>query len=255
MPIPVSETSRSTTPSPSTRRRRIVTRPPLGVNLIAFDNRFQTTCCRRTGSPLTTPSDGSASVSTRMNLASAAGRSVSTPWRTSATRSTSRTSSRSVPLIACDTSSRSLISRVCARALRSMVSIAVCRRRSSRSPDASMCAQPWIAVSGVRSSCDRVIRNSSLSVLAASASRRARRSPSSAPASRSLISPQPDRFDAAARRTAPAPHSASRPSGGTGRRASPAIVRDEREEKQRRTRAPGGATRSAPRSRRATRRR
>ena len=33
-----------------------------------------------------------------------------------------------------------------------------------------MCAQPWIAVSGVRSSCESVIRNSSFSVLAASAS-------------------------------------------------------------------------------------
>jgi hypothetical protein len=103
-------------------------RPPLGVNLIAFDNRFQITCCRRTGSPLTTPSDGSASVSTRMNLASAAGRSVSTPLRTNTSRSTSCTSRRSVPPIAWDTSSRSLMSRVCARALRSIVSIAVFRR-------------------------------------------------------------------------------------------------------------------------------
>ena len=34
-----------------TRRHATSMRPPFGVNLTAFDNRFQSTCCRRPGSP------------------------------------------------------------------------------------------------------------------------------------------------------------------------------------------------------------
>src|SRR5215468_8144424 len=51
MPLPVSLTkirkSSATRPTPSS------TRPPLGVNLIAFESRFQTTCCNLVASPKT----------------------------------------------------------------------------------------------------------------------------------------------------------------------------------------------------------
>ena len=57
MPIPVSLTTIST--CEFTRSRRTCTRPFFGVNFTAFDTRFQTTCCRRPGSPDTGPTRGS----------------------------------------------------------------------------------------------------------------------------------------------------------------------------------------------------
>ena len=39
--------------APSIRDEAISTRPPAGVNLTAFDSRFQMTCCRRSASPAT----------------------------------------------------------------------------------------------------------------------------------------------------------------------------------------------------------
>ena len=78
------------------------------------------------------------------------------------------TSRRSLPVMMRDTSSRSSMSCACARALRSMV---VERRAPSvpgrRAPLRSIRAQPRIALSGVRSSCDSVARNSSLARFAA----------------------------------------------------------------------------------------
>ena len=47
MPWPVSLTTSST--RESTRCERTCTRPPRGVNLTAFDSRFHTTCCSRSG--------------------------------------------------------------------------------------------------------------------------------------------------------------------------------------------------------------
>ena len=57
MPMPVSLTTIST--CEFTRSRRTCTRPRFGVNFTAFDTRFQTTCCRRPGSPDTGPTRGS----------------------------------------------------------------------------------------------------------------------------------------------------------------------------------------------------
>ena len=57
MPAPVSRTAIVATPSPACRE--IATWPPSGVNLIAFDRRFQTTCWRRAGSPTTGPTSSS----------------------------------------------------------------------------------------------------------------------------------------------------------------------------------------------------
>ena len=75
-----------------------------------------------------------------------------------------------------DTSSMSSISSACARALRSMVSSAFCSLSGDKVSARSMCVHPTIALSGVRSSCDSVARNSSLARLAASAASRASRS-------------------------------------------------------------------------------
>ncbi len=58
-----------------------------------------------------------------------------------------------------------------AAALRSMVSRARKRAGSSSLPMRSMRAQPRMALSGVRSSCERVARNSSLTRLTRCASR------------------------------------------------------------------------------------
>ena len=55
--MPVSLTTISTWEF--TRSRRTWTRPFFGVNFTAFDTRFQTTCCRRPGSPDTGPTRGS----------------------------------------------------------------------------------------------------------------------------------------------------------------------------------------------------
>ena len=64
----------------------------------------------------------------------------------------------------------------CTFALRSMVSMARATVASSRPPVRSMCAQPTIALSGVRSSWESMARNSSFIRLAsrASSSRRVR---------------------------------------------------------------------------------
>ena len=76
-------------------------------------------------------------------------------------------------------SSKSSISCACARALRSMLCRPRCRSAWSRVPRRSTCAQPRMADSGVRSSCDRVVRKSSFSWFVRSASARASRSLSS----------------------------------------------------------------------------
>ena len=71
------------------------------------------------------------------------------------------------------TSRMSEMSCSCAWALRTMVSTAACRRAAASAGSRSMCAQPRIALSGVRSSCDSVARNSSLTRPASSATVRA----------------------------------------------------------------------------------
>jgi len=91
-------------------------------------------------------------------------------------KSTGWISIRSLPAMMRETSRMSSISSACARALRSIVSSARCSFSGDRDRDRSMCVHPTIALSGVRSSCDSVARNSSLARLAASAASRASRS-------------------------------------------------------------------------------
>src|SRR5206468_10662471 len=91
----------------SSYARRTVTRPPLGVNLIAFENRFSTTCCRRSGSPATVAAAGASRVSTSILLPSAAGRTDSAASSIIVASSTGRTSRRTLPAMMRETSSSS----------------------------------------------------------------------------------------------------------------------------------------------------
>src|SRR5215475_6595027 len=61
MPLPVSLTAMQM--YGSTRSSRASTRPPRGVNLTALESRFQTTCCKRAGSPVIWPISEGRSVS------------------------------------------------------------------------------------------------------------------------------------------------------------------------------------------------
>ena len=75
--------------APSSRRFS-VTRisPPLGVNLIALDTRFQTTCWSRSESAEIDTGSSSRRTSSRMPLASAVGRPISTAAAVTASRLT-----------------------------------------------------------------------------------------------------------------------------------------------------------------------
>ena len=120
MPMPVSATAIST--CASSRCEHDLHVPPRGVNLMAFDSRFQTTCCRRPGSPEIGPAAGSRMRSTRMPLASAAGVTVSIAASMNESGCSGCMSSRSLPEMMRLMSSRSSMSCVWTRALRSIVS-------------------------------------------------------------------------------------------------------------------------------------
>ena len=160
MPMPVSATLIST--CEFTRSSSTCTLPPFGVNLIALDSRFQTTCCSRLGSPEIGPARGSSSFSSRMPLASAAGRTVSTAASMNATRLDRL---HVEPHLAGDDAAH--VEQVFDQlrlhagvALDRLEALAADRRRRCV-PRRSTCDQPRIALSGVRSSCDSVARNSS----------------------------------------------------------------------------------------------
>ena len=162
---------------PGKHSRRRLTRPPRGVNLIAFMSRFQITCCNLLGSPLTRQLASSSSVSIGIPFASAAGRSASIAACTIGATLSGRTSSWRLPVMMRETSRRSSMSRACERALRSIISSARSRFSvRSTSPLRISVAQPRIEVSGVRSSCESVARNSSFSRSASSARWRRSRS-------------------------------------------------------------------------------
>lgn len=74
MPMPLSVID--TSASPSTSRRLTSTCPPFGVNLSAFDTRFQAICWRRSRSPTTMMSRSNSRV-TMIDFAAAAGISES----------------------------------------------------------------------------------------------------------------------------------------------------------------------------------
>ena len=169
MPGPSSATESSV--CASRRRSRTRTRPPFGANLSALERRFQTTCCRRSASPEIAVAPGSRSCSRRTSRACAAGPTVSRAAFTTSARLIGLTARRSLPAMIRDTSRMSEMSWFWMFAFRSIVSTARRVVSGSSFPERSMCAHPTIAWSGVRSSCDRVARNSSLRRFACCASR------------------------------------------------------------------------------------
>jgi hypothetical protein len=158
---------------PAVRPHRPPTRPPCGVNLIAFDNRFHTICWSRSASPRTAIGRSGSDAVRKMRFASAAGCTTSTAARVIATRSTGRKSKRHSPATMRDMSSRSSISRAWAYALRRIELTARAVRVVPRFPAWSMFAQARIGVSGVRSSCETVAKNASFARLASSSRMRA----------------------------------------------------------------------------------
>ena len=138
-----------------------------------------TTCCRRAGSPEMGEEIGARTTSRVMPFAPAVGRAESTDARTSAGRSSAAISRSSLPETMRETSRRSAISVFCTFRLRSMVSTARWIRAGSVCPSLRMCTQPTIAVSGVRSSWERVAKKMSFIRAASSSSLLATESSSS----------------------------------------------------------------------------
>ena len=123
MPTPSSLTASSTSRFAAPRRER--TWPPGGVNLIAFESRFQTTCCSRLAIAEHLAGVVGDRWRSRIARASAAGLSAETTVSNTAAIDTGWMSSRSLPEVMRLTSSRSSIRRACARALRSIVAAAL----------------------------------------------------------------------------------------------------------------------------------
>ena len=183
MPMPVSATLIST--CEFTRSSTTCTLPPLGVNLIAFDSRFQTTCCRRSGRRRSGRPAGRGTVASRMSFASADGRTVSI----AASMNDARVDRLDVEAHLARGDPAHVEQVVDELGLHARVALdgleaASVVRRGPSAPRRRTCDQPRIALSGVRSSCESVARNSSFISLMRSASVRAARSLSSS-ASRS----------------------------------------------------------------------
>ena len=114
IPGPVSVTDSST--RLLVRRSARCTAPPSGVNLIAFESRFQTICCSRAPSAYSAPTDGSALTAIWMRFASATDWMTSIAARMMSCMSTGARERRSLPDMMRATSSRSSISCDCRRA-------------------------------------------------------------------------------------------------------------------------------------------
>ena len=169
MPLPVSLTTISARPSASPTR--LSTPPPSGVNLMAFESRFQTTCCKRPPSPHTRRGAPPRIDLSRMPFACAAGRTATIAAAITSRRSTGPAFRRSLPAAMRETSVRSSTSRVSDATLRSIASSARGIFAASSLPFPSRRAHTTTALSGVRSSWERVIRNSPLMRSASRASR------------------------------------------------------------------------------------
>ena len=147
--------------------------PPVGVKRIAFDSRLRSTCWRRRASPLTMAGE-STTQSRWMPLRSISGR---TAWHASSSASwmrIGRGSMRRAPLTTRDMSTRSSRSCRCRSALRRMTCSASRTSGGRSRRGSSTCVQPRMAFSGLRSSCEMVVRNSSRRCAASSAAARRR---------------------------------------------------------------------------------
>jgi hypothetical protein len=177
IPSPVSDTTIRACPLCSSTRSD--TWPPRGVNFNAFPSRLTRICRRRSASPQTTSAWGGVSSDSRTPLPANSARIDSRAVTARPVTSTADGSRWSRPVRLRETSIRSVTSWDWSRALRWITSSACTVRCALSVPPRSSEAQPMIALSGVRSSCDTMARNSSLSRLASSASSRAARSTSS----------------------------------------------------------------------------
>ncbi len=151
--------------------------PPVGVNRIAFDSRLRSTCWSRRASPLTMAGE-STTQSRWIPLRSISGR---TAWHASSSASwmrIGRGSMRRAPLTTRDMSTRSSSSCRCRSALRRMTWSASRTSGGRSRRGSSTCVQPRMAFSGLRSSCEMVVRNSSRRCAASSAAARRRLSSS-----------------------------------------------------------------------------
>jgi hypothetical protein len=176
MPCPASTISMRS-PSASSVSTAVTT-PPRGENLIALVARFQITCCNRSASARISRYGGCWRSSRRMSLSSNVGCNAPSAATSSSAGSIIARDSGSLPRFRRDMSSRSAIMRAGVRPLRSMA--ARPRWASSVPPRfCSTCVELRIALSGVRSSCDRTAMKSSFMRLVCSASPRAMRSRSS----------------------------------------------------------------------------
>ena len=141
--------------------------PRSALNLIALVSRFETTCCRRAGSPATAPTDSSRTTSSSIDLRCSGRSPRRAPPGRPRDRSTARSSTLSLPATMRDTSSRSSMSCICIRVARSMTSPArVSFAASTTLPRRSICACSSMLESGVRSSWASIARNRSLARLA-----------------------------------------------------------------------------------------
>ena len=114
------------------RSARDEMRPPAGVNLTAFDSRFQSTCCRRVASASTfdvVQVATTSRIADALGLARPAARCRAPP-RAPAPRGSGSSSTCSFPVVIRDMSTRSLTSCACAWALRS-ISSSACWRAGS----------------------------------------------------------------------------------------------------------------------------
>ena len=148
--MPVSLTTIST--CELTRSSRTCTRPPFGVNFTAFDSRFHTTCCRRSGSPETGPTRGSMTALDAHALGVGRRLHGGDGVVDDAGSSTGCTSSRILPETMRDTSSTSSTICVSQRALRSSVS----------RPRADLVRRQHVAAQQARVAEDRVERRAQL---------------------------------------------------------------------------------------------
>ncbi len=168
IPLPVSQTSTSTRPSPA---ERVVTRivPPAGVNFAAFFTRFQITCWSRAGSASTRSGRAARVISTARPLSWMSPPTMSMTCSTTALSCVGRRSSRSLPLITRLRSSRSSISRVSSPMLRRIIARYSCISGDRPGVISRSATAVTTGASGVRSSWLRAARNRSLARLAVSA--------------------------------------------------------------------------------------
>ena len=174
MPVPVSRTVIAYVRVRVASEACTLDPPAVGVNLMAFDSRFQTICCSTVGIAAIGPTPSSIvldadlfGVGGRPHRLDRLAQDIGQVHGPNLQPQVSADDARHVEQVVDQLG--------CARAFRSIACMAAARCSSRTVPVASIRAHPWMAVSGVRSSCDTVIRNS-CSSLSAFSSRLVRRS-------------------------------------------------------------------------------